>query len=404
MSGYYQAAKQLEFFKGRNESGSNTDALADALALAQHHDVVSGTERQHVAADYANALQFLNLEAEGLVTSALALLVNQRLSSHKINPVTSFQQVYSHHKICFSPFLNARSHHNIEIVVYNPLAWKREEVIRIPETDFRTYLPQVSATEVFVQDSAGKEIESQLLPLSNITSSIRKKHVKAYIGTTPTGELKYWLAFLVYVPPIGFSTYIVSRPKQAGHASTISNEFRSEGSTNNNIEVGQGNLTLLYSANEGKLTQYVNIRNLIGPIPVDDGTRKEVITQFSTTMKTNKTFYTDSNGHDFIKRIRDFRTDWDLEVNQPVVGNYYPVYFIKQHLTIHTSIFILVDRSVGGSSLVDGQVELMLHRRMLHDDARGVGEILHETVCIADKCEGLIVKYISQQTNLPLLA
>ncbi|CAI8590688.1 unnamed protein product [Vicia faba] len=63
----------------------------------------------------------------------------------------------------------------------------------------------------------------------------------------------------------------------------------------------------------------------IGPIPVDDGTRKEVITQFSTTMKTNKTFYTDSNGHDFIKRIRDFRTDWDLEVNQPVVGNYYPL-------------------------------------------------------------------------------
>ncbi|CAI8590687.1 unnamed protein product [Vicia faba] len=151
----------------------------------------------------------------------------------------------------------------LEIVVYNPLAWKREEVIRIPETDFRTYLPQVSATEVFVQDSAGKEIESQLLPLSNITSSIRKKHVKAYIGTTPTGELKYWLAFLVYVPPIGFSTYIVSRPKQAGHASTISNEFRSEGSTNNNIEVGQGNLTLLYSANEGKLSQYVNIRNLV---------------------------------------------------------------------------------------------------------------------------------------------
>ncbi|CAI8590686.1 unnamed protein product [Vicia faba] len=86
MSGYYQAAKQLEFFKGRNESGPNTDALADALALTQHHDVVSGTERQHVAADYANALQFLNLQAEGLVTSALALLVNQRLSSHKINP------------------------------------------------------------------------------------------------------------------------------------------------------------------------------------------------------------------------------------------------------------------------------------------------------------------------------
>jgi len=31
-------------------------------------------------------------------------------------------------------------------------------------------------------------------------------------------------------------------------------------------------------------------------------------------------------------------------------------------------------------------------RRLLHDDARGVGEVLNETVCIADKCEGLTVK------------
>lgn len=43
----------MEYIKGRSGSGPNTDALADALAIAQHHDAVSGTERQHVAADYA---------------------------------------------------------------------------------------------------------------------------------------------------------------------------------------------------------------------------------------------------------------------------------------------------------------------------------------------------------------
>ena len=51
-----QAARQLEFFKGRGSSGLNIDALADALAIAQHHDAVTGTERQHVAADYAKRL------------------------------------------------------------------------------------------------------------------------------------------------------------------------------------------------------------------------------------------------------------------------------------------------------------------------------------------------------------
>lgn len=52
----YQAAKQLEHFKGKMNSGPNTDSLADALAIAQHHDAVSGTEKQHVANDYAKRL------------------------------------------------------------------------------------------------------------------------------------------------------------------------------------------------------------------------------------------------------------------------------------------------------------------------------------------------------------
>ncbi|XP_062099161.1 alpha-mannosidase At3g26720-like [Humulus lupulus] len=56
-----------------------------------------------------------------------------------------------------------------------------------------------------------------------------------------------------------------------------------------------------------------------------------------------------------------------------------------------SELSVLVDRSVGGSSLVDGQMELMLHRRLLHDDSRGVGEVLNDTVCLHDKCEGLTV-------------
>ncbi|GLT70432.1 hypothetical protein SLA2020_425130 [Shorea laevis] len=34
----------------------------------------------------------------------------------------------------------------------------------------------------------------------------------------------------------------------------------------------------------------------------------------------------------------------------------------------------------------------MLHRRLLHDDSRGVGEALNETVCVLDKCEGLAIQ------------
>lgn len=59
---YEQAARQLEFFLGRSKTGPTTDSLADALAIAQHHDAVTGTEKQHVAYDYAKRLSIGYLE------------------------------------------------------------------------------------------------------------------------------------------------------------------------------------------------------------------------------------------------------------------------------------------------------------------------------------------------------
>ncbi|KAK7813544.1 putative alpha-mannosidase, partial [Quercus suber] len=63
--------------------------------------------------------------------------------------------------------------------------------------------------------------------------------------------------------------------------------------------------------------------------------------------------------------IRDYRKDWDLEVNEPIAGNYYPInlgIYIKDN---STELSVLVDRSVGGSSIRDGQLELMLHRKTM---------------------------------------
>ena len=37
---------------GRKARGPNTDALEEAISLAQHHDAVTGTAKQHVADDY----------------------------------------------------------------------------------------------------------------------------------------------------------------------------------------------------------------------------------------------------------------------------------------------------------------------------------------------------------------
>ena len=42
---------------------------------------------------------------------------------------------------------------------------------------------------------------------------------------------------------------------------------------------------------------------------------------------------------------------------------------------------LVTDVSMGGSSMADGQLEIMVHRRCQHDDHRGVQEPLNETMC-----------------------
>ncbi len=60
-------------------------------------------------------------------------------------------------------------------------------------------------------------------------------------------------------------------------------------------------------------------------------------------------------------------------------GNYYPVNsaaYIREGTA--RQLTVLTDRSQGGASLQDGTLELMVHRRLLYDDRRGVGEPLNE--------------------------
>jgi len=81
-----------------------------------------------------------------------------------------------------------------------------------------------------------------------------------------------------------------------------------------------------------------------------------------------------------LERKRDFRLTWDLKQTEPVAGNFYPVGTAISIRDSDAQLTILTDAVQAGSgSLKDGVVELMAHRRLLHDDSRGVSEPLNET-------------------------
>lgn len=81
-----------------------------------------------------------------------------------------------------------------------------------------------------------------------------------------------------------------------------------------------------------------------------------------------------------MKRKIDTRESFNYTVTEPVSANYYPV---NSHIYLKNptgkQMTLLVDRSQGGASLKDGHLELMVHRRLLHDDGYGVDEALNET-------------------------
>lgn len=108
---------------------------------------------------------------------------------------------------------------------------------------------------------------------------------------------------------------------------------------------------------------------------------KEVITRFRIPFyQNNQTFYTDSNGREMLKRVLNYRPSFELkEKAENVSGNYYP---ITSRITLtdnRTQFSVLNDRSQGGSSLENGQIELMV--RTVNETTRRLRSVYHHYYC-----------------------
>ncbi|XP_033643770.1 lysosomal alpha-mannosidase-like [Asterias rubens] len=441
-----QICKQLEVW-GSVLPGlklqTNSDYLKKAEAVAQHHDAVSGTSKQHVADDYAERLYIGRTQCKSLIGSVLGNLMEKNSSVPAPTPE-------------FCDYLNVsvcpitENSPEFTVTAYNPLARAVTTIVRIP-VNFN----------YAVTGPSGKPVTSQLQDVSMGTKEVRRSH----------GNASKELIFPITVPQLGFSNYVL-KVLQKGEAKTsilpkvykpqsdevIENQFLSltfDGSTGllksmtdkrtkSSIAVSQSfhwyessTGTFLFSQASGAyifrpthptpkplfdgtsvgmtvikgpvvtevrqqfqpwLSQVIRLYPnkefaefewTVGPIPYKDGIGREIITRFDTDLKTNSTFYTDANGRQMLKRILNHRADWVYVNSDPTSGNYYPINsraYIKDDTK---QLTVLTDRSLGGSSLKDGSLEIMVQRRTQHDDSRGVGEPLNETGQFGD---GIIVR------------
>lgn len=436
---FLQICKQLSALapKRSAEFDPHLNFMRETMGIMQHHDAVTGTEKQKVALDYAKRLSVGIRACSTNIRSVLNQLSFKQFSQE------SSKNYRLELKTC--TLLNitscsiSESNNRFSLTLYNPLGHVTNEYVRVPVPGYR----------YVVIDHKGKRLDTQVVPVPSAVSYIKQRNSNA----------TYELVFLASnLPAVGYKTYYiqksesdpvimkpVSSPKKSssytvignknlkltfdtngfllqatadGMTRLISQEFLYyEGAIGNNMEfLNRSSGAYIFRPKANKLhfaTDHVSIvvyrgpvvqevhqqfnewisqvvriykesnhaefEWLVGPIPIDDNVGKEVITRFKSDIKSDGVFYTDSNGREMLKRQRNHRETWNLKLHESVAGNYYPV-TTKIALEDSTArMAILTDRAQGGSSLQDGSLELMIHRRLLHDDAFGVGEALNET-------------------------
>lgn len=389
---------------------SVSDVLRRAFSVSQHHDAVAGTEKQHVAYDYAKLL------ANG--TAAVESSLNQ-----VFNGITGLNGGWQYcdllnETICpplTGPLGKGQS---VPVVLYNGLAWDRLEPVTLPlpfmsgsvsgktaqiSTDpfskqpTITFLANISAMGWTSYSVSPKTSSASVLSRRSLGNTIANEFYNITFGG-PGGALSsingqpFAMNFLWYNESAGNnvnstqpSGAYIFRPN-----STTPYPTNLNGNLNLQIEVGPVFQAAVLTYNSWVSTvvrvyrglPFIEIVSKIGPIDISDGMGKEVIHRFDTPIQSGSSWYTDSSWEEMQLRVRNYRPTWTLNVTNPVAGNYYPMNQAAFLVDGKQQVTFLTDRSRGCASLNNGQFESMLHRRLLFDDYRGVGEPLNESEAI----------------------
>lgn len=442
------ASRQIEAISASVEKDSDkcdcgwkTFPLEDALGVAQHHDAITGTAKQHVSFDYSKRLQHGIDKASELLTSLVRKLILTNHDKHNLQDLQYCQLL--NETSCEVAVQQTQNHgnHGLYVVVYNPLGQHRTHVVRLPVGKEGTYLvskvgedkearqiKSVKVAETNLAEGAEHVIyinTGRMMPLcgcifkvigaeevedTNSTSSVTVSdpnddgHVVVSNGKlnvhfdSSTGELEK-----VVVDEDDFSMALA---QTWGYYTSFGSDEKGRQNQNSGAYIfrpaeADQELTIAAAANGAKFVaagdtvevhvqyeedwihqvtrlsadqDYVEVEYTVGPIPIDDGVGKEIVTRFKSDIDNKNTCYTDANGREFQKRILNKRSS-----SEPVAGNYYPVNAAIYMEDEKSSLALLTDRSVGGACLVDGSLEIMVQRRTVYDDQRGVGEAMNET-------------------------
>uniref|UniRef100_A0A8C1FXU6 Alpha-mannosidase n=1 Tax=Cyprinus carpio TaxID=7962 RepID=A0A8C1FXU6_CYPCA len=101
----------------------------------------------------------------------------------------------------------------------------------------------------------------------------------------------------------------------------------------------------------------------VGPLEMN----RETVFRTSTSLKNNRTLFTDNNGYQMMKRT------YKTFVNNTIARNYYPMVRAAYIQDDSSRVVFLGERAHGVASLSQGQLEVMLHRRLWNNQEWNLG-------------------------------
>lgn len=144
---------------------------------------------------------------------------------------------------------------------------------------------------------------------------------------------------------------------------------------------------------DGPLAEGIYMENIIDFGVPPKNRETEMYMRFSSAINNSdpSVFYTDSNGMQMQKRVTVERIG--------IEGNYYPITTMVYIEDNQQRLSLLVDHSQGASSWQPGWLEVMIDRRTLYDDSRGMGEGLVDNKKILAKYWLLLEDVVETKTS-----
>ncbi|NWT06793.1 MA2A2 mannosidase, partial [Mionectes macconnelli] len=377
------------------------------LGLFQHHDAIAGTAKEAVAVDYGVRLLHSLTNLKRVIINAAHYLVLGDKDTYQHDPAAPF----------FSTDDTRPSQDSLPektvvrldtsprfLVVFNPLEQERLSVVPVLVDSPHVHVLSEEGQPLPFQLSATWSSATEVVPdiyqvwgapvplpapsstcTSHVDFCLENQHLQACFSghsgllqslrrAGEEQEHRVSSEFLVY----GTRT---SKDKSGAYLFLPDGEAKPYAPKNPPVvRVTEGPLFSEVASYYQHVQTVVRLYNVPGVeglsldvsclVDIRDHINKELALRFSTDIESDNTFFTDLNGF----QIQPRRYQQKL----PLQANFYPMPAMAYIQDTQSRLTLLTAQALGVSSLSSGQLEVILDRRLMQDDNRGLGQGLKD--------------------------